>query len=163
MSFVPFDNLIVASQVLYDARISELRHENEELRVKVFWLESDLDLNLESIISMHYGYTETRCGCGSCLVYRGGWPLTNGECKWKPLFEEVLDKFKLTHSPEDSSETTFLGMIWSGVDSHLCSGIGGNWGDPGYGKKFQTLDLKVLKILVNFKEYIKEEYKKWLH
>src|SRR5690242_16792651 len=92
------EKLIVCSQVFYDKRISELKNEVETLKVKLFW--ATFGCYLQFFIMQHGRVIG--CTCVDCTIYsRNNSLVWDGEeeCKWQPIFEEIVRGCGLTIAP----------------------------------------------------------------
>jgi len=150
MSFVPLDKLIISCQPLYDARISEMRKEIEELKIQVFWNKHTL-FRLHGLIRYHGG--SINCCCGVCVLDRrsNGTISFNG-CKWQPIFEALVKECDLIVSS---------GHPFYKNNAHLISGLRGDWfACVGFGELLKTNDWKVLNKYEKFVETVWEDAEK---
>jgi hypothetical protein len=143
---VSLDKLIVCSQPLYDFRLSRLRNEIEELKLKLFWAKNNR-LRLKSLISYH-GHS-INCPCLNCHdsdrthneIY------ADEDCIWQPIFEKAIVDCGLTFDPSNQHDDSKV--------SHLGSGLGGTWAFPGF---TGLLDIKDFSILSRYEEFVKNVY-----
>src|SRR5436190_19468267 len=106
-TYVPIDMLIVCTHPLYDVRISELRNENMELRLKLFWA-IHTKHKLVNLIQQH-GHI-VNCGCLACHVgQRTSSEEIETVCRWQPLFESIIAECDLTWSVGGPTTENFHG------------------------------------------------------
>lgn len=128
--FASIDRLIMCSQALYNARMSEMHAKINELEKLATW--SILKyFSLRKLVLVHSH--KFQCKCDKC-----GWVLNNNDlseeernvCKWQPVFEETLAKHDLTFSPGKVARC-IVGrsriMADKTLQTHLCSGENGDW------------------------------------
>jgi hypothetical protein len=138
MSLVDLDKLIVCCQPLYDARMSEMRSEIEDLKLQLFWAKHT-EKRLEKLIEEH-GHI-INCGCNPCHVAHRTHSNVYGEkCRWQPVFEGIANDCGLTCAPGyPSGKDKFHGLCSMDADAHLCSGLRGDWVTfIGFGNKLRT-------------------------
>ena len=114
------ERLSVVCKVLFDARLLELRRENEALRqttdafkLHVFWLQHD-DLKLKQHLAWaNDSNTGPNCCCNDCY-WNGRFDYTDSPkpilqftgCTFKPWFETELTDFGLTSSAGHDHQVT---------------------------------------------------------
>lgn len=145
--YEPIDKLIVCTQALYDARISELRRENELLKLRLFWASEG---KLKNLIRYH-GCT-INCGCVACHVgNRTNSMATERACRWQPIFEKIIKECDLSCSSGGPGDEKFYGMNIMDTKTYLCSGLKGDWVSfVGFGEKFKTASITEHDKYVNF-------------
>ena len=93
------DRMALISQVLLQPRLLQLRNENEELKLKLFWKEH-CKSKLQELMT-ESNQNGPQCTCLSCAVSgrmdeRQQAMPWGTDCKFKPWFEELLAKHELT-------------------------------------------------------------------
>jgi hypothetical protein len=156
------DKLITISKVFMDARVAELRRENEDLRLQLFWKDYDVHSLLDVVTNSNNWEKSPQCNCLTCAVSGR----TDGEeeidsdrkCAFIPWLEEKITECGLTFgnttmgSSNHSHLCNTLNGVWD-VDCHLVKLGRSDWRAFSYGKRLyqaQTADdaeLKKLKIL----------------
>ena len=92
------ERLCIVSKVLFDTRLCELKRENEELRLRVFWLEHSAQKLAELMQLANCSKDGPWCSCCDCLqsgrfhpTYEGpGTDTCMWKCAFKPWFEEIV-------------------------------------------------------------------------
>ena len=114
------ERLSLVSKLLFDSRLCELKRENEELRVKVFWLEHSTEKLAERMQRGNCSEDGPRCTCYECLESGRFHPLYAGpgtdrcmwRCTFKPWFEERVAACGMSVG-EDGADTHFWhGESW---------------------------------------------------
>lgn len=124
------DALYVVSKVLADERILELRRENENLRLQLFWRDYS-KRELESAMAFaNQKDTGPRCTCIACMV-SGRTSSTDDPhrfsnvCRFRNYWEHLLRECGLVvHQglpPEVSTTGTSAEVLAQGVDAHIIS------------------------------------------
>jgi hypothetical protein len=158
------DKLITVSRVFMDARVAELRRENENLRLQLFWRDYDVQ-SLRAVMRTANNWDMSpKCNCLNCAVSgRMDEDVESDnarECAFVPWFEEKIVECGLTfgHTLPDSTNHSHVSDTWGGVydvDCHFVKLGRGDWNFFTYGKRLyqaQTIDDAELKKL---KEFIK--------
>ena len=112
------ERLSLVSKVLFDSRLCELKRENEELRMKVFWLEHGMEKLAERMQWGNCSQDGPRCTCFECLesgrfhpVYAGpGTDRCMCGCTFKPWFEERVAQCGMSVGREGEAD----GHFWHG-------------------------------------------------
>lgn len=154
MNYIELSKLIVCSQPLYDRTISELRAENEELKLRLFWAKNTTKL-LRSLIKEHI--ISKHCICYNCRMVKNEFNyITMDRCEWRDEFEAKLHELGITFSGGvPNGWKDYYGLITLSSKDHLCSGISGEWGVfVGYGEKFKTKDWNELNKLTSLFSYM---------
>jgi hypothetical protein len=140
------DRMALISQVLLQPRLLQLRNENEELKLKLFWKDHNQSKLKELMIeSNQFG---PQCRCIACAVSGkmedGQTPLHwSAVCKFKPWFEDLLAKHGLTAETgvQADQEPTEPHMSMDGkngvydVDAHFYHPTSSDWVLWAYGAK----------------------------
>jgi hypothetical protein len=143
------DKLALVSKVLLDQRFLELKQENEQLKLQLFWKEYNRKALKKAMIRANLlgGYF---CMCGGCCENMGPRP-----CTFKPWFEETVRACGLTFGPNDDDERDNEFDAILGMDYHLINIKSNRWGTPIYGAKLakakSVLDLELQKLAALFK------------
>ena len=154
-----FDKLITISKVFMDARVAELRRENENLRLQLFWRDYNVQ-SLEALMGTSNNWDRSpKCNCWSCAVsgrMDDGVEVDGARvCAYNPWFEEMIDEcgLKFGHVRPDSTHHNHMSNTMNGVwdgDCHFVHVTRGDWFQFTYGKrlyKAQTVDDPELKKL----------------
>ena len=128
------ERLSIVSKVLFDSRLCELKRENEELRLRVFWLEHSESKFAELMQLANCSESGPWCSCFACLesgrfhpMYAGpGTDTCRLECAFKPWFEEIVGRCGLSVGMSKEDDTHF----WYTLSE--CSPLCFSW---GYGRK----------------------------
>lgn len=93
------DRLALVSRLLLDHRLLELRQENEELKLKLFWKDHDTQ-SLKQVMA-NCNYFGIKCKCGMCMMSGRMEGMEaeeshGGACSFKPWFEGILAKHGMT-------------------------------------------------------------------
>ena len=129
------ERLSIVSKVLFDSRLCELKRENEELRLRVFWLEHSESKFAELMQLANCSESGPWCSCFACLesgrfhpMYAGpGTDTCMWNCTFKPWFEEIVGRCGMS-----------VGHVENECDTHLwyaessCYPSRFSW---GYGRK----------------------------
>ena len=108
------DKLALVSKVLLDQRFLELKQENEQLKLKLFWKEYNT-FRLVKLISLANRYGGPNCPCALCTRH----PHVEVPCTFTPWFEEKLLACGLTFAPYGvSGQQHDAGLVYN-VDHHL--------------------------------------------
>jgi hypothetical protein len=140
------DRMALISQVLLQPRLLQLRNENEELKLKLFWKDhSQSKLKKLMIESNQFG---PQCRCIACALSGkmedGQTPLHgSAACIFKPWFEDLLAKHGLTAvtGVRTDQTPTEPHMSMDGmhgvydVDAHFYHPTSGDWVLWTYGAK----------------------------
>ena len=62
------ERLSLVAKVLMDTRLQELRRENEELRLKLFWKEHNPSMLRQAMTVANTAEGGPRCACLACIV-----------------------------------------------------------------------------------------------
>lgn len=156
--FVPLERFIMCCQPLYDARISEMRNEIEDLKIRLFWAQNTPE-KLEELIQDH-GHI-INCSCIPCHVGQRTSSETHERiwtCTWQPVFENIARECGLTVAPgEPHFKNSFLVQTMD-ADAHLCSGLRGDWVNfIGIGAKFRTKSWNEIKKYETFFNRVQKE------
>jgi hypothetical protein len=124
-----------------------MRNEIEELKLKLFWSKHTV-LRLRSLILYHG--RSVKCPCYSCRSSKrtGSEGEVTKVCIWQPIFEKILKDCGLTFCQTYS-------LLQN--DTHLGSGLGGDWRDI---MGFTGLrDIKSLTFLNRYEDFVKKVYR----
>jgi hypothetical protein len=94
------ERLSLVSKVLFDSRLCELKRENEDLKLRVFWLQHSLQQLAELTQRANCSESGPRCSCFECLDGGRFHPWYSGpgtdrcvcNCTFKPWFEEFVTR-----------------------------------------------------------------------
>lgn len=157
------DKLVTVSKVFMDARVAELRRENEDLRLQLFWKDHSVHLLRDVMGAANNWDKSPKCNCLSCAVsgrIEGDVESDDArDCAFVPWFEEKITECGLTfgHTLPDSTNHSHISDTWGGVydvDCHFIKLGRGDWNFFTYGKRLyqaKTIDdpeLKKLKELI---------------
>lgn len=162
------DRLATVCKIFTDARVAELRTENENLRLQLFWKDHSVQA-LEKVIREANTWDKSpKCNCWKCAVTGR---MDNDtvidepkKCDFIPWFEEKITTCGLIAGSilRDSKEQTHmsnsLNHVWD-VDCHFVKipMMGGDWSAITYGSKFwkaKTVNDPELKKLEKLFELI---------
>ena len=133
------ERLSLVSKVLFDSRLCELKRENEELRVNVFWLEHSTEKLAERMQRGNCSQDGPRCTCHECLESGRLHPLYAGpgtdrcmwRCTFKPWFEERVTECGMSVGQGEGEPDTHFWHAESG-----CSPSRFSW---KYGRKLSDV------------------------
>lgn len=154
--YTSLDNLIMCCQPLYDARISELRSELEDYKLRVFWAKHS-NKRLKKLIIEHGN--KINCPCLACLYSHRSHiyideDQMSAECIWQPVFEKIASECGLTVAPGEPKEPPlFMDTLHnvSSAEAHLGSGIRGDWvHGVGIGTLLQTKSWEEIRKYEHF-------------
>jgi hypothetical protein len=157
-----FDRLMIVSKVLMDARVAELRNENEMLRLQLFWKDNDVQTLQNIVRKANNGTGSPNCCCRDCWLYcRAGRQQLIETCTFIPWLECKIAECGLTFGYVTASSEWEYHMAGgndcvSDADSHfvICNLQGSKWSMFTYGlrlwkaKTVNDPELKKLAILV---------------
>ena len=160
------DKLITISKVFMDARVAELRRENEDLRLQLFWKDYNVQSLQDVMASSNNWEKSPKCNCLICAV--SGRTFGDEElddernCAFIPWLEGKIAECGLTcgHTALGSSNHSHLSDPWNGVwdaDCHLVKLGRKDWRSFSYGKRLyqaQTAEDAELKKLKNLFEQL---------
>ena len=155
------DKLISVSKIFMDARVAELRSENENLRLQLFWKDYNVQ-SLRDVMERANNWPNSpKCNCLSCAVSgRIDQDVSTDNarvCTYVPWFEEKFVACGLTsgYALPTSTYHPHMSDTWNSVcdvDCHLVNIGRGDWVFFKYGKRLyqaQTVDDPELKKLQN--------------
>ena len=142
-----------------DARVAELRRENENLRLQLFWKDYNVQSLQEIMRTANNWHKSPKCDCLICAVSgRKDEEIETDNaraCAFIPWFEEKIDMcgLKFGYAFQDSTNHPHMSNTLNGVldvDCHFVKVGRGDWLMFTYGKKLfraQTVDDPELKKL----------------
>lgn len=104
------DRLALVSKVLLDQRFLELKRENEDLKLRLFWVDHSINALKKFMCWANNRASGPRCRCSSCLRAKRSRPsildgyddeAEEGACKFGPWFEEILQQHGLSFAVSD--------------------------------------------------------------
>ena len=144
------DRLATVSKVFMDSRVVELRRENEELRLRLFWKDHNVQMLEKVMKEANQMDNAPKCNCFRCVLTErmdGDVVYDNQSCTFIPWFEEKIKLCDLTtkyytdlslestdyriHVSDTSGNPVFI------ADCHFvkyCT-TGIDWGSFSYGSK----------------------------
>ena len=138
------DKLALVSKIILDQRVLELRRENEELKLKLFWKDhSQLELKTAMANGNNFSPSAPKCTCLPCTVSgRLDADVESDntyDCRFKPWFEQKLNDCDMTvgHDASLRIDHDLICPI-NGVidcDCHLVNFARGDWVWVSYGKR----------------------------
>lgn len=92
------ERLALVSKVLFDSRLCELKSENEQLRLQVFWLQHSFEQLSQRMQWANCSHNGPWCTCHDCLESGRFHPTYAGpgidrcvyRCTFKPFFEQLI-------------------------------------------------------------------------
>ena len=138
------DKLALVSKIILDQRVLELRSENEELKLKLFWKDHNKSSLKEAMANgNNYCPSAPKCTCLSCVVSgRIEEEVESedaGDCRFKPWFEQKLNDCGMTvgHDASLRIDNSLIDAV-NGVidcDCHFVNFARCDWFFFSYGKK----------------------------
>ena len=136
------DRLALVSRVLLDQRVLDLRKENEELRLALFWKDYSIKKLQKAMTKANAAQTGPRCGCTSC--YHSGrdnfWKVEydkDMECKFKPWFEHLVQECEMVIGKKQDTNREINAHSTRDClyppDCHIANLGRGNWVFCSYG------------------------------
>ena len=103
------DRLVTVSKLFMDARVAELRSENEMLRLQLFWKDHTPEKFRTFIGKAMMGANSPKCGCFRCFCISKKIPRAPGPgpCKFIPWLESTIAACGMTSGRGDSGEMEF--------------------------------------------------------
>ena len=167
------DTLALVSKVLLDTRFLELKRENEDLKLRLFWIDHSINTLKVLMARANQVSHDLRCRCRSCMYARRFQPtifdadndeIKDEDCKFKPWFEQVLQEHGLSVGrggdphPEDFDREFYprpnLDVHFHVVESENTWSYN-SWAKLMYGAKLwkaqTTQDPELLKLTALFK------------
>jgi hypothetical protein len=141
------DRLSVVCRLLMDERVSGLRREVEELRLKLFWKDHSVQKLNEAMAEANHAWDNSpKCDCCNCLVAGrtdDDWVADDSKpCKFVPWFDEMFTVSGLTYGYvlDTSSHSDHISDSWNSVwdtDSHIVKlhTMSGDWSAFTYGSR----------------------------
>jgi hypothetical protein len=141
------DRLVTVSKVFRDARVAELRRENEELRLQLFWRDCGVEALANAIHIASESDKSPECTCSYCLLNGRAYGRTDQlvldtTCKYAAWLQNIFASCDLVWGHVTSGGT---------VCAHVCNGNGpvldvdchlvniqschGDWSDFTYGSR----------------------------
>jgi hypothetical protein len=179
------DKLITVSKVFMDSRVAELRKENQDLRLQLFWKDYTVNSLKEVMRNANNWDRSPHCNCNICaesgrmqpesgrMQHENDDPEIDSErdCAYIPWFEEKIAECGLTFGPmaKCSAYHPHMPNKWKemhDVDYHLVK-VSSDWCSFHYGKKLnnaKTVDDPELKKLENLfqKLYAETTHDLWV-
>ena len=130
------DKLITVSKVFMDARVAELRTENEKLRLQLFWKDYNVQSLAEVMRTANNWAKSPKCNCLGCAVsgrMDGDVEADNTRvCTYVPWFEEKIAECGLTfgYPLRTSTHHRHMSDTWGAVydvDCHFVKLGRGDW------------------------------------
>jgi len=172
------DRLAMVSRVLLDTRFLELKTENENLKLSLFWVDHSINRLKKSMCISNNHSAGPRCRCESCVDSKRYEPtildgyddeIQDEPCKFKPWFEKALEEHGLSFgeggaTPEEfySYDREWHPRYYDSVHFNISSDD--VWNEWVYGAKLwharSIRDPELLKLRALFKsllEYHPEE------
>jgi hypothetical protein len=163
------DKLVTVSKVFMDARVSELRKENENLRLQIFWRDYSIQLLADLMGAANNWDNSPKCNCLSCAVsgrMDGVVESDNARaCAFVPWFEEKIAECGMTFGYPFPTSTNYQHMSNTNggvydVDCHFVKLGRGDWFFFTFGKRLyqaQSTDDPELKKLKKLFELLRND------
>lgn len=134
------DRLALVSKVLLDLRLCELKSENEQLRLQVFWLQHSFDNLSQRMQWANCSHNGPFCTCHDCLQSGRFHPTYSGpgidrcvyKCTFKPFFEQLIAQCGMSVGYGETDTDTHFRCI----ESNACPRV--SWYSWHYGSKFTS-------------------------
>jgi len=167
-SAMHLDKLALVSRLILDQRVIDLRRENEELKMKLFWKDySVCDLEKVMRCGNIFAHSAPKCNCAECSwAERMDIRMVedkHANCTFKPWFEMKIKECGMTVGYDCSGliknhESRLAGVYEA--DCHFVS-VTGDWNCFSYGRKLwgaqTTADPELQKLRELFCILTKDE------
>ena len=156
------ERLSLVAKVLMDTRLLELKRENEELKLKLFWKEHNPSMLKQAMAAANTRDGGPRCKCLACIVggrcangtqgfapypadeYDDHFVLSRGDichlrCQFKPWFEALIQGAGMSVRELPSSVWVGGGVVGVPDDRHHFIKMGRvDWNDCVYGSRLRA-------------------------
>lgn len=134
------ERLALVSKVLLDTRLCELKSENEQLRLQVFWLQHSLDNLSQRMQWANCSHNGPFCTCHDCLQSGRFHPAYAGpgidrcvyKCLFKPFFEQLIAQCGMSVGYREADTDTHFRCL----QSNACPLV--SWQSWQYGSKLTS-------------------------
>jgi len=135
--------LALASKILLDKEVIQLRQENELLRLKLFWKDHKVDILKQLMQEANQAEDGPHCKCCTCAVsgrIDEGDESIDMKCVFKPWFESHLMSCGLTYQTAAQEGNGVQHMSGDGnfqydVDTHIHHIVSADWFAWTYGAR----------------------------
>ena len=110
------DTLALVSKVLLDTRFLELKRENEDLKLKLFWVDHSINTLKKLTFRANNRAGGPRCRCRCCTRAKRRWRTAlhgyddegdDEACKFGPWFEQIVQEHGLSFAVSGNDDKHF--------------------------------------------------------